>query len=222
MDKVLPPGREQPNAIVSYYTKGALVALLLDLRLRAGSKGATSLDDLMRALWQRHGLSGLGVAEDGIFALASEIGGAEVGNWLRELVEGTAELPLESVLARAGVSLAWEASGEAPGIGVRTSADGDTLKLANIYDGGSAQAAGLSAGDVLVALDGLKLGAGNFDKLLARRIAGDSVEIHVFRRDELMRFDVALKAAPKDTARLTFTEDAPASALALREGWLKG
>ncbi len=211
-----------PNAIVSYYTKGALVALLLDLRLRAGSKGATSLDDLMRALWQRHGLSGTGVAEDGIFQLASEIGGAEVGRWLRELVEGTAELPLASGLARAGMALVWEASGEAPGMGVRTSADGDVLKLANVYDGGPAQAAGLSAGDVLVALDGLKLGAGNFDKLLARRIAGDSVEIHVFRRDELMRFDVELKAAPKDTARLSFTEDAPAPALALREGWLKG
>ena len=107
-------------------------------------------------------------------------------------------------------------------MGVRTSADGDTLKLANVYDGGSAQAAGLSAGDVLVALDGLKLGAGNFDKLLARRIAGDSVEIHVFRRDELMRFDVELKAAPKDIAKLTLSEDAPAPALALREGWLKG
>jgi len=141
---------------------------------------------------------------------------------LRELVEGTAELPLESVLARAGISLVWEASSEAPGMGVRTLADGDSLKLANVYDGGSAQAAGLSAGDVLVALDGLKLGAGNFDKLLARRIAGDSVEIHVFRRDELMRFDVELKAAPKDIAKLTLSEDAPAPALALREGWLKG
>jgi predicted metalloprotease with PDZ domain len=82
-----------PNAIVSYYTKGALVALLLDLRLRAESHGARSLDTLMQALWQRHGQTGIGVAEDGIFALAAELGGEALAGWLQELVEGTAELP---------------------------------------------------------------------------------------------------------------------------------
>ena len=211
-----------PNAIVSYYTKGSLVALLLDLRLRAESKGTRSLDDLMRALWQRHGQTGVGVEEDGLFAVAAEVGGAEVGDWLRELVEGTGDLPLDAWLERVGIALAWGAAGEAPGIGVRISAEGDVLKLANVYDGGSAQAAGLSAGDVLVALDGLKLTAANFDKLLARRIAGDSAEIHAFRRDELMRFDVELQSAPADTAALTLAEDASTEAMALREGWLGG
>ncbi|WP_374261406.1 M61 family metallopeptidase [Zoogloea sp.] len=209
-----------PNAIVSYYTKGALVGLLLDLRLRAESRGATSLDGLMRALWQRHGQTGVGVAEDGLFALAAEFGGVELGAWLREVVEGTGELPLQAWLQRFGVTLTWEAASESPGIGVRTSADGDQLKLANVYDGGSAQAAGLSAGDVLVALDGIRVGAGNFDKLLARRLAGDRVEIHAFRRDELMSFDVALRAAPADVAKLSLADDASGPARALREGWL--
>ncbi len=211
-----------PNAIVSYYTKGALVGLLLDLNLRADSQGGTSLDDLMRALWQRHGQTGVGVAEDGLFALATELGGADLGDWLREIVDGTGELPLEAWLKRVGVELAWEAPSEAPGIGVRTTADGDALKIANVFDGGPAQAAGLSAGDVLVALDGLKVTAGNFDKLLARRMAGERVEIHVFRRDELMRFEVELRAAPADVAKLALADDAPASVMALREGWLAG
>jgi predicted metalloprotease with PDZ domain len=211
-----------PNAIVSYYTKGALVGLLLDLRLRADSQGGKSLDDLMRALWQRHGQTGVGVAEDALFALAGELGGAGLGEWLRALVEGTDELPLAEWLARVGVDLAWEAASPAPGIGVRTAADGDALKIANVFDGGPAQAAGLSAGDVLVALDGLKVTAGNFDKLLARRMAGERVEIHVFRRDELMRFEVALRAAPADVARLSLADPAAPAALALREGWLVG
>lgn len=211
-----------PNAIVSYYTKGALVGLLLDLNLRADSQGGTSLDDLMRALWQRHGQTGVGVAEDGLFALAAELGGTDLGNWLREIVDGTGELPLEAWLKRVGVELAWEAPSEAPGIGVRTTADGDALKIANVFDGGPAQAAGLSAGDVLVALDGLKVTSGNFDKLLARRMAGEQLEIHVFRRDELMRFEVELRAAPADVAKLALADDAPASVMALREGWLAG
>ena len=209
-----------PNAIVSYYTKGALVALLLDLRLRADSHGARSLDTLMQALWQRHGQTGIGVAEDGIFALAAELGGEALAGWLQELVEGTAELPLEQALRRVGLKLAWELASPAPGIGVRTVAEGEMLKIANVFDGGAAQAAGLSAGDVLVAIDGLKATAGSFDKLLARRLAGDSAKIHVFRRDELMRFEVELRAPLADTAKLAVDPDARANAIALREAWL--
>ncbi|WP_442770818.1 M61 family metallopeptidase [Zoogloea ramigera] len=209
-----------PNAIVSYYTKGALVALLLDLRLRAESHGARSLDTLMQALWQRHGQTGIGVAEDGIFALAAELGGEALAGWLQELVEGTAELPLEQALRRVGLKLAWELASPAPGIGVRTVAEGEMLKIANVFDGGAAQAAGLSGGDVLVAIDGLKATAGSFDKLLARRLAGDSAKIHVFRRDELMRFEVELRAPLADTAKLAVDPDARANAIALREAWL--
>ncbi|WP_374499289.1 M61 family metallopeptidase [Zoogloea sp.] len=212
-----------PNAIVSYYTKGSLVALLLDLRLRVESGGGRSLDDLMRALWQRHGQTGVGVAEDGLFALAAEIGGAETGRWLQALVEGTDELPLEAWLKRVDVSLIWEAATTAPGLGVRTAADGDAVRLANVFDGGAAQAAGLSAGDVLVALDGLKVNAGNLDKLLARRLPGEEVEIHAFRRDELMHFAVSLQEAPRDTAKLSLVEEGGSPAHgALREAWLGG
>ncbi|MBL8435688.1 MAG: M61 family metallopeptidase [Zoogloea sp.] len=209
-----------PNAIVSYYTKGALVALLLDLRLRADSHGARSLDTLMQTLWQRHGQTGIGVAEDGIFALAAELGGEALAGWLRELVEGTAELPLEQALRRIGLKLAWEPASPASGIGVRTVAEGEALKIANVFDGGAAQAAGLSAGDVLVAIDGLKATATSFDKLLARRLVGDSAELHVFRRDELMRFEVELRAPLADTARLAVAPDAGPTAIALREAWL--
>ncbi|MBS0352515.1 MAG: M61 family metallopeptidase [Proteobacteria bacterium] len=209
-----------PNAIVSYYTKGSLVALLLDLRLRADSKGARSLDDLMRTLWQRHGLTGVGVAEDGIFALAAELGGPALGRWLRELVEGTDELPLDVWLKRLGLTLTWEAPNSSPGLGVRTTADGDAVKLANVYDGGAAQAAGLSAGDVLVALDGLRVTNANLDKLLARRLAGETMHVHAFRRDELMEFEVELQAVPADTAKLTFAERSSGQAKALREAWL--
>ena len=152
--------------------------------------------------------------------LATLIGGEALAGWLQELVEGTAELPLEQGLRRVGLKLAWEPASPAPGIGVRTVAEGEALKIANVFDGGAAQAAGLSAGDVLVAIDGLKATAGSFDKLLARRLAGDSAEIHVFRRDELMRFEVELRAPLADTARLAVDPDAGPTAIALREAWL--
>jgi predicted metalloprotease with PDZ domain len=73
--------------------------------------------------------------------------------------------------------------------------------LQHVFDGTPAQQAGLSAGDTLVALDGLRITGGNLDKLLLRYRPGDRVQLHAFRRDELMRFDVTLaaKAPPKFT-----------------------
>ncbi|HMW51988.1 MAG TPA: PDZ domain-containing protein [Rhodocyclaceae bacterium] len=209
-----------PNAIVSYYTKGALVALLLDLRLRGESGGACSLDSLMGVLWRDHGQTGVGVAEEGLYAAAAAFGGASLGRWLRNLVEGTDELPLEDGLRRVGVKLAWEASVKCPGMGARTTVEGESVKLANVFDGGAAQAAGLSAGDVLVALDGLKVTGKTLDALLARRMAGETVQVHAFRRDELKTFSVILQAPLPDTARLTEAPRCSAAARALREGWL--
>src|SRR5574337_1083433 len=74
-----------PNAIVSYYAKGSLIALALDLQLRLASGGERSLDDLMRTLWQEHGLTGVGVAEDGLYRLTERLGGKKLARWLEQI-----------------------------------------------------------------------------------------------------------------------------------------
>jgi predicted metalloprotease with PDZ domain len=84
---------------------------------------------------------------------------------------------------------------------------GSEVKISHVLDGGSAQRAGMSAGDVIVAIDGLRVNGTNLEKLLATRQAGQRVQIHAFRRDELMQFDVELSAAPRDTCFLNVSED---------------
>jgi predicted metalloprotease with PDZ domain len=93
-------------------------------------------------------------------------------------------------------------------------------KLANVFDDGPAQAAGLSAGDVLLAFDGLRVTAASFEAQLARRRPGDRLEVHAFRRDELMRFELELASVPADTVKLALAAKPAAAALALRKGWL--
>ncbi|MDR0701541.1 MAG: PDZ domain-containing protein [Azoarcus sp.] len=208
-----------PNAIVSYYTKGALIALMLDLQLRADSGGGRSLDDVMRALWRRHGLSGVGVSEDGIFDVIGEIGGARLARWLRRTVEGTGDLALEKQLRLFGVHWQAEAANPAPTLGIRL-ASGKEARIATVYDNGPAQKAGLSAGDILIAFEGLRVDADSLQKLLGRRRAGDRVEIHAFRRDELMRFEVELGVAPENTIKLSVNGRAGREAEKLRQGWL--
>ncbi|NLF52870.1 MAG: M61 family metallopeptidase [Thauera phenolivorans] len=214
-----------PNAIVSYYAKGALIALALDLRLRAGSRGEKSLDDVMRLLWQRHGASGEGVAEDGIFAVVAEVGGPRLGrrlsDWLREAVEGTDDLPLAELLARFGVEWKAEAASKGPVIGAKLAESGGEVRLASVFDGGPAERAGLSAGDVLVAADGLRIGTiAGLEAMLARRAARAPLELHAFRRDELMTFELELAAAPAERITLRLAPRAGAGARTLRDGWL--
>lgn len=209
-----------PNAIVSYYAKGALVALALDLTLRSKSRGAVSLDDVMRKLWADHGQNGQGVPEDGIRRAAEAVSGLKLKRFFDEATEGTDDLPLDRLLRTVGLDLAFEAAGSTPVLGVKTANDGDNVKLTQVLDHGAAQRAGLSAGDVLVALDNLRITAGSLDTLLKRRNAGDEVKIHAFRRDELMKFRVRLDAPPADQAKIAPAARASAVAKELRKQWL--
>ncbi len=208
------------NAIVSYYAKGALVALALDLRLRIGTGGRVSLDAVMRELWRQHGRTGIGVAEDGVQSVAEALSGLKLAPFFREAVHGTRDLPLAPLLRQAGVQLRWEAESKTPALGVKLAGDGAEAKLAAVFDGGAAQQAGLSAGDMLVAVNGLRVTRENLDKLLGRCRAGETVEIHAFRRDELMCFKAVLQPAPKDSCKLELVAKPAAAAQRLRRAWL--
>jgi predicted metalloprotease with PDZ domain len=227
-----------PNAIVSYYGKGSLVALCADLLIRSRTGGRRSLDDVMRALWRRYGRPGVGVPEDGVERLAEEVTGVRLRPFFDRALRSTADLPLEPMLATVGVEMevrpaestsdrggrpaarGTAALAERVTLGVRTSAEGGDLRLTHVLDGGPAQAAGLAAGDVVVAIDGLRVAPKTLDALLARRRPGDAVRVHAFRRDELHELEVRLAAPPADTCVLRFARKPGAGALRLRKGWL--
>ncbi|MFZ2852493.1 MAG: peptidase M61, partial [Rhodocyclaceae bacterium] len=146
-----------PNEVVSYYAKGALVALALDLTLRSATKGRTSLDDVMRTLWRRHGQTGVGVGDDDIRRIAEECAGIKLKHFFDQAVHGTQDLPLARLLKPFGIRLQRAATGQTPSLGVKTGSDGNEVNLATVYAGGAAQQAGLAAGDTLLALDGLRV-----------------------------------------------------------------
>ena len=187
-----------PNALVSYYTKGALVALGLDLLIREESSGAHSLDDVMRLLWDRYGRDFYrgkphGLPEDGLPALIEEATGVDTRRFIARHAYGTADVPLAALLETQGVKLQWKTSANIPSLDVRTRKQGDSLTLATVLEGGAGHKGGLSAGDVLVAIDGLRVDApAGLDLLLAQYRVGDRVTVHVFRRDELREFRVKL------------------------------
>jgi predicted metalloprotease with PDZ domain len=213
-----------PNAIVSYYTKGSLVALAFDLTIRAQTNNRKSLDDVMRLLWQRFGRDfyrgkPVGVAEDEVEEIFAEATGADLGALFEQAVRSTRDLPLETMLEPFGVSLAPERDKNArPTLGARVRGGGDCT-LAAVHDGSAAQKAGLSAGDVLVAIDGLRVTGANLDALLSRYLPGAKVEVHAFRRDELRTVQVKLDGPEVSRYSLTVT-DRRTAARNWRERWL--
>jgi predicted metalloprotease with PDZ domain len=189
-----------PNAIVSYYAKGSLVALGLDLTIRAKTAGKRSLDDVMQALWQRYGRDFYpdgrrGVTPAEVEALFDEISGMRLKSYFEKYVRGTEDVPLAKLLAPFGVKYTDERKGAKPSLDANIGRDGADAKLSAVHEGGAAHHAGLSAGDLVVAIDGLRVtgNPSNLEALLGRYRVGDTVALHAFRRDELMTFNVLLQ-----------------------------
>lgn len=222
-----------PNILVSYYTKGALVALCLDLTLR---QQGCSLDEVMRELWRRFGRDfetlQRGVGEEEWEAVAQQVAGFDLTGFFEQALRSTDELPLPELLAKFGVeSQLRPASGShdkggwqekypesRPVLGARTKTDEGMVRLTHVIDGGAAQKAGLVAGDLLVAFDGLRVNSANLDALLARQPGGAKRSLFAFRRDELCEFTVTLQEAEADTWGLKVS----GSGKDVRKAWLGG
>jgi len=222
-----------PNAIVSYYSKGALVALALDLTLREQSGDTRSLDDVLRYLWQHHGVTGQGVGEDDLAGIVQRATGVDVAAFLAQAVHGVADLPLAGLLERAGVEMRLRAAagqddkgGRARGkfprtaLGARWREHALGVELTHVFSDMAAQRTGLAAGDVIIAWNGLRVTGKSLAAALACARAGESVVIHAFRRDELMRFELALHEPPQDTCELRLMAEEETSALHRRRAWL--
>lgn len=187
------------NAIVSYYTKGSLVALGLDLLIQKESAGKKSLDDFMRLLWKKFGRdfytkkTKKGLREEQVVPLIKEATGIDTSEFVTRYALGTADIPLDILWQDKGVTVNTKHSKTAS-LHIKTKTTNGTCQVTHVYENGAAHLGGLSAGDILVAIDNIRVDDKNLDKLLSRYRVNDKVTIHVFRRDELRQFKVKLLA----------------------------
>ena len=137
-----------PNATVSYYTKGSLVALCLDLTLRA--EGKTTLDEVMRGLWKR--CAGGPMAQDDLLAVLSELGGRSYAKDLARWVHSTKDLPLTELLEAHGLMVNREPDQIAQQLGLRVKESGG-LFVQQVLRASVAEKAGFAAGDEWIAVE---------------------------------------------------------------------
>ena len=215
-----------PNSVVNYYQKGSLIGLAVDLSIRARTKGKRSLDDVMRLLWKQWKSAGtgyIGVTEEQMPQAVEQATGLSLDRDIAEWSQGTRDPDYAAVLAPFGVSCARRPDVDAAHfalLGIKTASTSQECRVVHVFDGSPAQAAGLSANDVLVSIGALRATPVNLDTLLSRYATGDVVEILAFRRDELMRFEVKLATQPPIKFSLDIDQKSTRAAQQLRQGWL--
>lgn len=218
------PDENTPNAVVSYYGKGAQLALGLDLKLRLETAGRVSLDDVMREVWNRYGQHDQPVPEGGLARIAGEVSGLALEAFFERHLNTTADAPWVDHLANFGIRAWREPASDDPAIvlgrlGLRLT-DGKTPTVVHVMDDGPAQQAGISPGDRLLAFGGLEVGA-EPGKQLSRYPGGACLRVHLFRGGELRVREVTLGAEGAGEWRLRVDDNADPAAQARRSAWLQ-
>ena len=186
-----------PNAVVSYYSKGSLIALALDLYIRQFTQNQQSLDDVMRTLWQKHGSLDAskpaeGISESGFKdVVLSAIGEAFKSTWNqfeKRFIHGTEDLPLKELVTSHGYTLKEiplsSSESVLQNLGIRSTSHEGFVKVTHVLDQGTAHQAGLCAGDLILSIQRERVSPNNLNSLLDR-YKNHAIQMTVFRQDLL-------------------------------------
>lgn len=212
------------NTSVSYYLKGELAVVCMDLHIRQQTGGQRSFDDIMRLLWRRQKETGAAIAPEEVAGLFEQATGVDLTEQLNAWVAGTDDLPMEDYLATIGVSVEgdWkalpkpkplgdsEAKRPSPWLGITTSQQAGSTVVATVRSDGPCAQANVYPGDELVAIDGRRVD-GSWDQRLAVYEVGDEVELLLFRRKSQCVARVVLSDRPPESFKLSLADDLPSA-----------
>ena len=213
-----------PNAIISYYTKGSLIALGLDLTIRQQTQGEKSLDDVILHLWQHFGQTEIGLQEGQIEQICSKVSGIDLTDFFQRYLYGTEDIPFEQLFPAFGIEFSLRPASRLIDLGGEKSEEPlplhlgatlsdsthKTVKITHVWQQHPAYHAGLAAGDELIAINHIKITNKQQVETLLKRNTNNTVwHAHYFRRDELRTTKITLTPPPSD--RVYLTEKAPFS-----------
>ena len=210
-----------PNAIVSYYQKGALAALCLDLAIRSKSSGRHTLDSVMQQHYRDWLETRQGIPEKQWQARCQAFTGLDLEDFFQTTLYSTADLPLAELLATIGIGLQWQAQPRSHGgaflsepptetpaptsdFGARFKQSSDHATLTHVFNGGSAENAALCPQDKIIAVDGYA--CTDLAAQWAQLPIGATARLHYFRTGILYVADITVQAAEADTAVLYITD----------------
>ena len=194
--KFYKPNANTVNSHVSYYRQGAMAAWVLDAEIRRKTKSKKSLDDVVRLLWEDYKAAQSdysGITSDDVPEIFIRATGLDLTGLLSDLTHTAMPVDYAKYLKPLGISLEEsENSAERKYLGIDGYGTDAGFTVRHVYDKETAQWIGIAPGDVIIALDGVRVKGNNLSELLARYSEGDEILIHAFRDDALLAWAVLL------------------------------
>jgi predicted metalloprotease with PDZ domain len=237
------------NTYVNYYPKGAVVAFMLDMEIRRLTSDRRSLDDVIRELYRSHYeeqeiggyyLRGTGYSEGDIFAAVESVGGRAARTFLRRLVEEREEIDYARYLRHVGLEITREPKSGAGRKGseknedrpqlytgiivadAKTRATSELVLVVNVLEASPADRAGISPGDLIIAIDGERTDGRRWDSVLEMKRPGERIEIALFRGARLITCVVTPEELDRRAFRIDNARNATGKQTRSREKWLAG
>ena len=222
------PDENSVNSQVSYYDKGAILGLLLDLEIRKRSNGSKSLDDVMRNLNTEFFKKNRNYTPADFQQAAERMAGSSLEEFFARYVRGRDELDYNAALGVAGLQLNRGATSEAGKpvekvfFGADVVQDGDRLLVRRVIAGSPAYEQGVNAGDQIVALDNARVTRDFFNRRLEEKKPGDMINLTIFRFDELSTLLIKLGGRTEGTYSITPLPNQTEAQKQIYRSWLIG
>jgi predicted metalloprotease with PDZ domain len=216
-------GPDAVNNIVSYYTKGSLIALWLDLTIREKSQGQFSLDTLMRELWLHFGQTGIGTQEDDFINIANILCNEDITEDFKKLLHSSARIDLSSLLTKVGIKFTYQkfeklnelittSSNDYQGyLGAQYQDSVLGVKIKSVIEDSPAAAAGIAVNDVLIAVHHTKATVKSLQALADHLPKNTKVSCHYFRDDQLLSSEIQFTDSPLSAVAFTVEDQGKAT-----------
>lgn len=209
------------NNQTSYYLKGEMVSLLLDLLIRSRHSNERSLDDVMRQMWQQFGISETGFTPEQLEAVISSVAEVDLTDFFQRFLHSTEELPFDEYLKPFGLRLQpEETAGKPPYLGLTAKSENGREMIKFVESGSPAAIAGIDADDELLAIDGLRVKAEQLGDRLKDYQLNAQISLTCFHQDELKNFTVTLTEPRPSTYQLVAVPTPTSWQQANLKGWL--
>ena len=217
-------GERARNASVNIYTKGQVLGLMMDIELRRQTRGAKGLEDMHRVLYEKHSVAQGGYDPAMVKAALQQVSGQDWSGWWSQYVDGTAEIPFDSLLKTVGMQYLIDVAKDEEQkqqwwAGWKMREGSDPAVVTEVERDSPAWKAGIVSGDVLVAVNGLKVSAKDVsDKMMLSK--SGPFKLHLFRRDELREMQLNPVLQPNGKAKVKALDKPDAQQKALNAAWL--
>ncbi|NBD14854.1 MAG: PDZ domain-containing protein [Cyanobacteria bacterium] len=209
------------NNQISYYLKGELVSLLLDLLIRTNHKNQRSMDDVLLALWEQFGKPEIGYTDEQLKSVLESVAETDLTEFLDTYLHTTAELPLADYLQPFGLQLIpSEEDNFSPYLGIRVAQENSSTMIKFVDAESPAGLAGIDAGDELLAIDGIRVNADQISDRARDYQPGDTMTLTVFHQDELINHTITLASPQPSSYKIRSIDEPSEEQKELLFGWL--